>query len=779
MLGEVYAGIKDSGIILLCIFIVAVLLSFIVYMIKGTAFLFSSLKAAVVIMIFVVLGYLNRSTIITKQQLADSLCDNADSRRECCVLGRVIDIKEGEGAYKVYIRCTELETLDRTVLYKGHIKLCVYMKDTCDLFPGQVIVIRGKAGLANVATCPGQFDPRKYYRNKGIYFLIFDGELIERTGKCNYISYYLYKIKQTAMRVVESIFPVDKQGIINAMLFGERNDIEKDTKRLYQINGIAHILAISGLHIALVGMSIFRKLRKRLGSYYLSGAIAITLVLLYGMITGFAISTSRAVIMLVIDIIGKSAGRSSDLLTSMGFSCVFLCMFNPFLLYDAGFLLSFGAVCAISIVLPCLKKLLGKLSDNRIIQAFLTSLSINLVTTPIIVYFYYEFPIYAIIINIIIIPLVSVILVFGLISVIMGMVSTQFACYITLPVRFVLEFYKYICIVFEKLPYANINVGRIGIVEIIIYYIILAVLLTLSLWIKKRQRENGKWLVYIKIALIWVSLFVVSVLYIAFRLNSKSRIVFLDVGQGDCILITTGDGTNIMIDGGSLDVKGVGEYRILPALKYYGMSRLDYVFITHGDDDHTVGVEYLLSEKYTGINVKNIVIPKYSDKSTLSDIIMLANKAKVPILEIAPKDRIEADFKLTCLFPTKDFDAEDTNSKSIVLQYEACNIASLFVGDIGEKAEKEIIAANPDISCDVLKVAHHGSKYSSCEEFLNATCPDYACISCGENNRYGHPHEESIERIEAIGGRILRTDELGTIILTLSSSGKLKWEWYR
>ena len=232
----------------------------------------------------------------------------------------------------------------------------------------------------------------------------------------------------------------------------------------------------------------------------------------------------------------------------------------------------------------------------------------------------------------------------------------------------------------------------------------------------------------------------------------------LDIGQGDCFVLEEKEGFNVLIDGGSSDISSVGKYRLAPYLKCHGISCLDYVFISHGDKDHTSGVlELLLGGE---IKIDCLVMTKFAlSDEAYAELLEAAEKQGTRILFIGKGDFFTlGEIKLTCLYPEMK-DEGTGNDQSMVLLMECGGIKTLFTGDL--TGEKEIFIDFEDI--DVLKVAHHGSKYSTGQEFLEKTTPVISLISAGKDNMYGHPHKELIERLEQTGSRIYRTPENGAV----------------
>ncbi len=705
--------------------------------------------------LLLLIGILNVNTLNQKQSFAESA-----NGTTCQILGKIIEIKEGTTYNQIWLRTSSIAGDD--VSYEGSNKIIYYTTDSVDdYYLGQQILVDGTVSMPDLPTNPGEFNSRTYYRNKGVYLVVWTGSVTMVETKKNTLANFLRNIRKQIQEVYDTVFTETEASIVKAMLLGVKENMDKETKRLYQLNGIAHVLAISGVHIAIIGMWVYKRLRKILGSYWISGILAIILVVLYGIMTGLASSTARAVAMLAINLVGNALGRSSDMMTSAGITCIIMAFINPFIVLDAGFQLSFAAVLGIAIVNPALKDIFGK--GGKLRQAIFVSLSATVGTLPIIIYNYYQFPLYSIFLNLIVVPLVSVIIFASLVTGLVGLINITLASYCAVPVKVILALYEKLCTLMEKIPYYNINTGHISVAMIFAYYAFVLLLLLMLF----RYR---KW--FIKVACF---LLLAGGIYMAYlNLDTSFKVVFLDVGQGDGILVKTESGTNILIDGGSSSNSSLGEYVLMPAIKYYGMCDLDYVFVSHGDSDHISGIEYLLEALHTGITIKNLVVPLYGDMDALDDLIIAASDYGANIIYMDAGDTFsDGDgFVLTALYPDKYLEYTDANNSSLMLKIEYGGYSFLFTGDAGsEEEEAGILLEDVDISADVLKVGHHGSKYSSSEEFLAAVSPTVAVISVGANNSYGHPTEEALSRLADVGATIYRTDTMGAVIFGLTDMG--------
>ena len=330
----------------------------------GTAMFF--FKHRVVVGIFVLMalmGYLNLKTTVRQETMADKI----STEYRCSMVCKVDDIRESGYGYQVYVTGTQAGE------HNVKVKIILYMNEVVDVRIGLQLISEGKFTRPEEATNPGTFDARSYYAHKGIYLICKDPVIVGRGEKYSVIKDFLYRFRLKAGCVLDRYFDEQDASVMRGMLLGEKSGIDKDTKRLFQVNGIAHILAISGVHIAIIGMTLYKLLRRISGSNILSGILSVGVVVLYGMMTGLASSTLRAVIMMAIVVTAKAVGRSPDMLTSAGIACVIQAVMSPQIVMDAGFQMSFAAVLGIAIINPLLVKALscgknhrGEIQERRI-----------------------------------------------------------------------------------------------------------------------------------------------------------------------------------------------------------------------------------------------------------------------------------------------------------------------------------------------------------------------------------------------------------------------------
>lgn len=790
-----------------------------------------SMVALFFMFIFFVMGVLNIMSTGKKEKLCTEI---GDRELPCTVSGKIKEIKTDGLSDTYYIMADSIVSSE--FAYKGKIGIVIYTSAGkerknnpgntdhihLDYINGDYICMSGTVSVPDSATNPGTFDQYIYLRNKGYYLCISNGTIESGNHRPYSIEGFLYGIKNRCTKIIDNSFDSESAGIVKAMLVADKSTLDKNIKKLYSENGIAHIMAISGVHVAIIGMTLYGFLRKLRIGRFISGTFSIAIIVLYGIMTGMSSSTERAVIMLILSIAAEYFGRKTDAPTSMGFAMIIMVLGNPYVILDAGFQLSFAAITGVTVVAPQLRKLLGvfkrfiKEADEKkkqkhkkimslrkmiikLIDALVVGIASFITTTPVIIYYYYQFPPYSILINLIVIPLVSLIVGGSILVVLTGLFFTGAAVVMTYPVRLILFSYKHLCIFASGLPGASVLVGHISIGMVFVYYLSVILIFAILRMIRIGKTEREGPILYLMLA----TVLFLTVVYEVYSYDKSLKIVYMDVGQGDGVLLRTFGHGGILIDGGSSSNKRVGEYVMVPVLKYYGVSEVEYAFVSHGDADHVSGLEYLLNEEQSGVHVVNLVLPEYGDQDALQELKSEATANNVNIIYMKPGDNITYNHQhaetinIECLYPDEEAGQGvlDTNNLSMILKttitwdvreadIENLNKSSdsdaslslLFVGDAGIAAEKRLIELygknslgeiSDSIACDILKVGHHGSRNSSGSDFLKRVSAMYGIISCGKDNRYGHPHAETLERLKMADTKYMTTKEHGAIILSI------------
>lgn len=651
-----------------------------------------------------------------------------------------------EAAYKmpdmlVYVERETFQTVDE----KGKVRL------------GMQISVRGKPEKPSEVRNPGEFDFREYYKALGISYQMF-GERLEVSDR-RYYRYRdgLYRMRLEAARVLEEICEPQDVGIFKAAVLGDKTSLEEDVRDLYQRNGIAHLLAISGLHISMVGLGIYRICRRLGLSYGNAGLLGVAVVVSYGILTGGSSSVVRAVMMVLFYLLAEYLGRSYDMLSAAALACVLLLWDSPGLLTQAGFQLSFGAVAAIGGVGPWMAERL-EVTGNRE-KTIVLGVSVQMVACPVILYHFYQYPAYGIFLNLAVIPLMAYVIVSGIAGIILGFIYLPAGVAAVGSGHYILEFYLQLCWWGKELPGANLVMGRPGMWQIGLYTALLAALLWITCVgmrekVGRFQRQGV------------LASGVIICFLVMWQIPVKGvEVTFLDVGQGDGVCIRTKNAV-ILVDGGSSDKKRLGKNTMEPYLKSLGISQVDYAVVSHAHLDHISGLLYLL-KKNGDIRIRNLVLPWLGrEDESYKYLVELMKLHGGSVHWMREGERIGVgDMSLTCLYHGDERKKRDRNEHSLMLQLEYGGTRILLTGDMSIEGERDMmVKSKMDLKrCFLLKVAHHGSKYSGCEEFLKQSDPEWAVISCGEGNFYGHPHSDALERLSNQGTKILITKDTGAI----------------
>ncbi|NLL78902.1 MAG: DNA internalization-related competence protein ComEC/Rec2 [Clostridiales bacterium] len=571
-------------------------------------------------------------------------------------------------------------------------------------------------------------------------------------------------------QVFEEVLGEKDGSVLKAMLLGEKKDLDKDIKKLYQQASISHVLCISGLHITFLGMGLYRLLKRIMLPQWCRMSFCILLMLLYGRMTGMGNSAMRAIFMFSLSLFAGVVGRSYDMLTALAVSMVLILVENPLYIQQSGFLLSFGAVMGMGVVTPVLYTKENRIGTDRkslqfadrirsrALSGLAGGLGVFLATLPVLLQNFYEVAPYSLLLNLLVLPLSTILLPAGLLIPVLYAVYPPLANIPGAVCRLILLLFERGCRLSLTLPGSRFTVGHVESWQVILYYMILTVLVITGNCYRKRFPGRMR------------AIFVLGAVFVltAPTWQGGIRVTMLDVGQGDCFLIQSGR-TEILVDGGSSSEKDVGRKRILPVLKYYGIRELDYILISHTDEDHVNGIKELLAEGE--IRCKMLALPRTADW----EAVLPQNRKPPMCCLLQSGDKIkEKGFVITVLHPLPDEAMQDANSTSMVILLQGEGSSMLFNGDLPGEQEalfledglllKELEKDRTEGKAGnvILKAGHHGSNGSTTEELLDALKPVLTIVSCGKNNIYGHPGEDFLKRVSDNGSRVLVTAWDGT-----------------
>jgi len=666
------------------------------------------------------------------------------------------------------------------------------------------------------ATNPGEFDAFDYYSSHNIYGMLSKVKLTILSERINPLKHYLYLFRAAGIASLTASYDSVKATVMSDLLFGDKAGLDSDIKELYQRAGISHILSISSLHISILGLGLYKLLRKLRCPIKISALVSAIVLLMFGIMTGMSTSAARAIGIYIIAVGAQLLGRTTDKLTSLALVATILLIINPSQLTDCGFLLSFCSVLGICCLYPVLKSIISNHINSQTLyhpntisfkckkvlkkttlfaaDSLLAALSITLTTLPIQLYFFYEIPIFSCIINLLVIPLLSILMISGYISV--------FFPFLYLPTKLcslILDFYELLARISDSIPCGQWNPGRPPIFAILLYYLLWLAVVLYPIYHVKMHRFRPQYLI-ISYSVIFAAL----ILFFNLCTLPANSILFLDVGQGDCILCYTDSHEVLIFDGGSSSRSKVGQYIIKSTLKYYGFSHINAIYISHSDSDHTNGLlEICVNRKRWGFKIDNIYTTYFRNSDFESIEGLCINRIAAgyeaeygslqltclhPSADFVSADFTSADFSSADFsssdfsssdFSSSNFASLDSNSTSmcLLLQFTDSHIYSgdnkacttvLLTGDVEGLGESLLNdAISPHFPITLLKVAHHGSRNSTSDQFLNAACPKYAFISAGRNNSYGHPHEETLARLTDHACSYYSTIDYGAITLNI------------
>lgn len=746
------------------------------------------LKTSIYLFIFFSIGAINMAYFKTKFNTLDDL----PSGSYISISEEIIEVSQDNYGYVIVIKVDG-------ILYEVHIDSLPY-----EISAGNIVTIKGVVDFMGVARNPGNFSEYDYLHSKGFGLKIKADSIVIENNSVDEIKIFSGNMRNILEKCIDEICDKKSAGLLKAMILGDKSHTDKDIKELYTKSGIAHLLAISGLHISIIGMSLFNILRKKF-SYYTSGIISGTAMIFFCVMTGGSVSTKRAVIMFAITLVGKITGYAYDIISSASLAAIILLLSNPYYLFNTAFIMSFMAIVAIGVVFPTIKSEfdISEFVINRIhlfsnsrnekiqklligfFESLLLSVVLNITSIPIVAYMYFEIPPFGVLLNIIVIPLMSLILGCGLCAMCLTTISIPMGKFIVGTSVGILKIYEELCNFVSKLPYSTVITGRPSSSSIVIYYIFLTMVCILciinregrgqndgdikcnadnnkSSFADKKKNIAGK---MPKIIRILIVSFVFVMMFVIFGERSNDFVIsVIDVGQGDCIVVNMPRGDIVMIDCGSTDIKNVANKKVVPCMKALGYSAIDIAIVTHADADHISGIIEIIENGYFDIGM--IILPKLSyEDGVCEGLKNLCKNSNIPVREGYFGNEIKiGEVTMTCLSPNPQHFCEnvypDINAYSQVWFLKYKNFTALFTGDIGEKQEEILIQdlqhLNIDIGgeIDLLKVAHHGSRNSTTKGFLQLFSPRYAVISCGVGNSYGHPHMDLLERLQPVAGKI-------------------------
>ncbi len=711
---------------------------------KYFRFIKMKMKIVILIIIFVCLnfGYLYTNVIEDKYE---SFYNNLKSIES---YGIIVD----EPKEKVFNKMAKVKLLKENVN--------VYIYTNKNVKYGDLIYFSGKYEIPEIARNEYGFNYRNYLKTLKVIGTVKDAKVeIIQEEKINVVFNKLKNyLKENVRKVLKN---EEYSNLVIAMVLGDTEGLSEDLEKDFNDSNLTHILAVSGTQVSSIILSITiifttLKIHKRL-----INIISIMVLLIFMFITEFSPSVQRACIVGILNLIASVIFRRADIWNNLAISLFVILINNPYCIYSLSLILSYLGFLGIIAYSNFKIKVKNKFFYYIIYNSLVITI-IQLFIFPVILYNFGIISFTFLFSNIIVVPIASVITVFGFIIMICPIKIFQI---INILIFITIKLTKF----FASLTLSKIYVIIPNLIFILIYYLILFYLWYLR---EKGYMHRVKHFFRkqkIKIVLVMIFLILINI----FNRTNEFNLNFIDVGQGDSTLIITESNKKILIDGGGSEFNSsfdVGEKTLLPYLLKHHISKLDYIIISHFDSDHIGGLFKILEK----LKVEKIIIGKQFENSENYQKFMKItkeNNIKVKVVKAGDKIYFDKNTYINVIWPdiNEIVNENIVNNNSLVFKIMYKNFSVLFTGDIEEIAERRILNLYADkLKADILKVAHHGSKTSSIDEFIKAVSPRIALIGVGKDNNFGHPNEEVIQRLEKYNIKIYRTDLDGEIDLKIN-----------
>lgn len=666
---------------------------------------------------------------------------------------------------------------------------------------GQKLLIAGTFKEADSKRNNSGFDYKEYLKINKMHGIITAKQESIKVLKEKNLNIILININRCNNKIKENankLFDKNEANLLSGILIGDKEGIEKEVQENFRDSNLSHMLAVSGAHVSYVILGITYALKKVKVNKLWSNMITIVTLCCFIFLTGASPSVIRACIMAIYIIIGHMMHRKTKLISSVSLSLLIILILNPYKLFDIGLQLSYGGTIGIILFSGVLAK---KAKLNNLLEGFVNKLkyrvkqlivvcvSANLIIFPIIAAHYSTMSLTFVISNICAGPILGVIIILGFITIFVSFISIDIAKPFALILNIFIQILMYITKICSSLPFSKIYIKTPSLSQIIIYYMILIFMYYICKIRKKKRRlihrkllrtvQNKK----VQKLFIIVIILIFTSMQILKCLPSDLTIYFIDVGQGDSTLIVTPNHKTILIDGGGTEFESdfdIGKQTLLPEILGQRITKIDYLLISHFDSDHVGGLLTVLES----LKVKNAIISRQIEESgNYKKFLKIVKDKKINVMVVKKDDEIciEKNLKIDVLWPKREQITDNVlNNNSIVAKVIYNNFSILFTGDIEKVAEENIIREYKDtnlLTSNIIKIAHHGSKTSSTEGFLNLVNPKIALIGVGRDNKFGHPNEETIQRLKNMKVKIYRTDEMGEITIKINKKGMVNADY--
>lgn len=661
--------------------------------------------------------------------------------------------------------------------FSGRVQVYVRDADVEDASPCKRIVVEGRLEELPRVRNPADFDYASYLRGRRVFSRMFaDAMAVPSATASEFEPRGVLCGAHRLKRSIEGHFQRSvsndaARSVIRALVVGDRSAIDGETEAKFRRSGLLHLLAVSGLHVLIVGMILYQLLRPAflrlgfswLGSEVARAAVTSIVLIFYALVTGLPASVVRAVIMAMLFMMGAAFQRTSHSLNTLGVAALLLLLWRPSQLFEPGFQLSVAAVAAIITLNPRFSALLGAHGDGGPFVRFLrSSVSVSMAaaagTLPVLLFHFGSVSFAGLVLNTIAVPLTSATLASSVTTALASEASPSLGVTFGHASQFFAELLLYV--VTHGEPYFRWAYLETRVEDAPVIAAIVAVVVMLAQWPRPRTR----W----RLCAAALSLLAIDVIWDAAEGEWRADvdIVFLDVGQGDAALVTFPNGRTMLVDAGPRTAfVDAARYTVLPHLRHRQIRRLDAVLITHPDSDHLGGLPTLLRNVGVG---RVLHSGRSHDSALYGEVTYLVDSLSIPYQAIRAGDTLSLDpsVRIHILHPSRPRAADRPNASSLVMHVRYGETAALLMGDAERDSERELVLQYGDLAAaDVIKVGHHGSKTSTTPLLISRIIRPHALavVSAGERNRFGHPDSVVVRRLRRHGVDVHRTDQQGAV----------------